>query len=161
MVFSSSLAIGHPYPYPVAIQTALEWIAGHDIANMEPGTYELQGRDIYVNIQDLITKPIEECLPERHTNYLDIQYVVSGVERMGYAPYTGRETVQWDMQDKDITIYRDLENENFVDVAPGGYCIFFSDSIHRPCCAAGSPGSVRKAVAKIKQSLLVQHSEEE
>ena len=96
MIFSSSLAIDCPCPYPAAIRTALEWIAGHDIAGMEPGTYELQGRDIYVNIQDITTKPMEECLPERHIDYLDLQYVVSGVERMGYAPYTGKETVQWD-----------------------------------------------------------------
>lgn len=55
MIFSSSLAIDCPCPYPAAIRTALEWIAGHDIAGMEPGTYELQGRDIYVNIQDITT----------------------------------------------------------------------------------------------------------
>ena len=154
MIFSSSLAIDCPCPYPAAIRTALEWIAGHDIAGMEPGTYELQGRDIYVNIQDITTKPMEECFPERHIDYLDLQYVVSGVERMGYAPYTGKETVQWDMRDKDIIIYKDLENENFVDVAPGSYCIFFSDSIHRPGCSIGQPGNVRKAAAKVRQSLL-------
>lgn len=39
MIFSSSLAIDCPCPYPAAIRTALEWIAGHDIATMEPGTY--------------------------------------------------------------------------------------------------------------------------
>ena len=154
MIFSSAFAIGCPCQYPAAIKTALEWITSHDIANMELGTYELQGRDLYVNIQDIITKPAEECYPERHSTYLDIQYVVSGIERMGYAPYIGHETVQWDMQDKDITIYKDLKDENFVDVTPGSYCIFFSNSIHRPGCAAGSPCSVRKAVAKIKQSLL-------
>ena len=154
MIFSSSFAIGCPCQYPSAIQTVLEWITSHDVANMEPGTYELQGRDLYVNIQDIMTKPVKECYPERHNDYLDIQYVVSGIERMGYAPYTGRETVQWDMQDKDVTIYKDLKDENFVDVTSGGYCIFFSNSIHRPGCAVGSPCSVRKVVAKIKQSLL-------
>lgn len=125
MILSSSFAIDRPYQYLAAIRTALEWITSHDLANMEAGTYEPQGRDIYVNIQDIVTKPIEECLPERHNDYLDIQYVVSGVERMGYAPHTGKETVQWDVPDKDIIIYKDLEHENFVDVAPGSYCIFF------------------------------------
>lgn len=154
MIFSAIHAIECPCQYPDAIQTALKWIADHDIASMEAGTYELQGRDIYINIQDITTKPVDECLPERHTNYLDIQYVVSGVERMGYAPYTGRETIQRDMPEHDITIYKDLEHETFLDVGPGSYCVFFSDSIHRPCCSTGHPGSVRKAVAKIKQSLL-------
>lgn len=154
MIFSSSQAINCPYQYPAAIKTALDWIKNHDVANMDAGVYELQGRDIYINIQDIVTKPAGECFPERHNSYLDIQYVISGVERMGYVPYTGQEAVQWDMQDKDIVIYKDLEHENFIDVAADSYCIFFSDSIHRPGCTAGTPGNVRKAVAKIKQSLL-------
>lgn len=154
MIFSSIYAIDSPHQYPAAIQMALKWITDHDIVNMDAGIYELQGHNLYINIQDIVTKPIEECYPERHNSYLDIQYVASGVERMGYAPYTGRETIQLDMQDKDVIIYKDLENENFVDVTPGSYCIFCSNSIHRPGCSAGSSGSVRKAVVKIKQSLL-------
>lgn len=85
---------------------------------------------------------------------MDIQYIVSGVERMGYVPYTGKETVLEDPEGKDVTFYQNLEGETFVDVAAGCYCIFFSNDIHRPGCAAGEPGSVRKAVVKMKQSLV-------
>lgn len=154
MIFASSNAVECPCKYPAAIQTALKWIADNDVAHMEAGTYELQGKDIYVMIQDITTQPAEVRRPERHNNYLDIQYIVSGVERMGYVPYTGAETVLEDPEGKDVTFYQDLADETFVDVTPGCYCIFFSNDIHRPGCAAGEPGSVRKAVVKVKQSLL-------
>lgn len=121
---------------------------------MEAGTYEVQGKDLYIMIQDITTQDAEIRRPERHNDYLDIQYSVSGVERMGYVPYTGTESVLEAPEGKDVIFYKDLEGENFVDVAPGCYCIFFSDDIHRPGCAAGEPGNVRKAVAKVKQSLL-------
>lgn len=154
MIFSSLGAVSGPDCYPKAVQTALEWIASHDVAHMDAGAYELQGRDLYAMIQDFTTEPAEVRRPERHNDYLDIQYVVSGVERMGYAPYTGRETVDEDPEGQDVTFYRGLEGESFVDVGPGAYCVFFSNDIHRPGCAAGQPGSVRKVVVKMRQSLL-------
>lgn len=154
MIFASANALECPCKYPAAIQTALDWITQHDVAHMEAGTYELQGKDLYVMIQDITTQPAEVRRPERHNDYLDIQYIVSGVERMGYVPYTGKETVQEDPEGKDVTFYQDLEGETFVDVTSGCYCIFFSNDIHRPGCAAGEPGSVRKVVVKMKQSLV-------
>ena len=41
-----------------------------------------------------------------------------------------------------------------MDVSEGSYCIFFSNDIHRPCIAAGEPAAVKKAVLKVKESLL-------
>ena len=154
MIFSSLRAVPGRAVRPGAIGEALGWIAEHDVAHMEAGTYELQGQDLYVMIQDFTTRPVQDCSPERHNDYLDIQYVVSGVERMGYAPYTGAEAVLSDPEGKDVAFYRDLEGESFVDVGPGAYCVFFSNDIHRPGCAAGQPGPVRKVVVKMRQSLL-------
>lgn len=154
MIFSSINSLEHSNQYPTTIRTALKWIRDHDIAHMDTGTYELQGRDIYINIQDITTQPAELCYAERHNDYLDIQYVVSGVERMGHVPYTGRESVLKEILDRDTVLYQNMEHENFVNVPAGSYCIFFSDDIHRPGCAADGPSKVRKAVVKIRQSLL-------
>ena len=154
MIFDCASALKNPCKYPAAIETGLKWIADNDVAHMEAGTYELQGEDIYAMIQDFTTQPAEVRRPERHNDYLDIQYIVSGVERMGYVPYTGREAVEEDPEGKDVTFYRDLVGEAFMDVTPGCYCIFFSHDIHRPGCAAGEPAAVRKVVVKVRQSLL-------
>lgn len=154
MIFASINALEGPLKYPAAIQSALDWITGHDVAHMDAGIYEIQGKDLFINIQDITTQPVEKCNPERHDSYLDIQYIVSGVERMGYVPYTGEETILAALPERDCTLYTEMNGESFVDVAPGGYCIFFSNDIHRPGCAVGAPAKVRKAVAKIRQSLL-------
>lgn len=154
MILASVNASECPCKYPDAIQTALNWLRDHDLANMDVGTYEIQGRSLYVNLQESSTKPAEDCFPERHDKYLDIQYIVSGAERMGYVPYTGKEAVMLEAKDHDVTLYKDLDGETFVEVWPGCYCIFFSSDIHRPGCAIGEPAPVRKAVVKILQSLI-------
>ncbi|MDO4295528.1 MAG: YhcH/YjgK/YiaL family protein [bacterium] len=154
MIFSSVHAVNCPYLYPKAIQTAFAWIAEHDVANMEVGTYEIQGKDIYAMVQNITTQPTEERRPEKHDLYLDIQYIISGTERMGYVPYTGKEEVLENPENKDVIFYKNLKNESFVDVTEGCYCIFFSNDIHRPGCAAKEPEAVRKVVVKMKESLL-------
>lgn len=155
MIYSSLHAKSSPYNYPVPIQKALDWIRDNDVAAMDAGTYEISGRDMYAMIQDITTQPAKERRAERHDLYLDIQYIVSGTERMGYVPYTGNETVTEDPEGKDVMFYDGFAHEDFVDVGPGAFCIFFSNDIHRPGCAAGEKGSaVRKVVLKIREELL-------
>lgn len=154
MILSSLNAAACPYTYPEAIQKALDWLKNNDLEHMENGTYEIQGKDIYAMVQELTTKPFEERRAEKHDVYTDIQYIISGRERMGYTPYTGAEEILENPEGKDACFYTNLEGENFVDVTPGCYCIFFSNDIHRPGAAAGEPAAVKKVVVKVKEALL-------
>ena len=70
-------------------------------------------------------------------------------------PVPGNETVTDNPDGKDVMFYDGLEHEDFVDVQAGSFCIFFSNDIHRPGCAADEKGSsVRKVVLKIREELL-------
>lgn len=48
----------------------------NDFVNMEPGVYEIQGKDIYAQVFDAETGSVEEKRPESHKNYLDVQFLV-------------------------------------------------------------------------------------
>ncbi|SUT87871.1 uncharacterized protein, YhcH/YjgK/YiaL family [Actinobacillus ureae] len=60
---------------------------------MEVGVYELKGRDIYVQVLDLETKDISEFQPEVHHNYLDVQYLHKGKEKMAFAVDSGKNPI--------------------------------------------------------------------
>lgn len=154
MILSSTKAVTAPYKYPEAIQKAIDWLKANDLASMAAGTYEIEGRDIYAMIQEITTQPVEQRRAEKHDLYLDIQYIVSGIERMGYAPYTGQEEILENPEGKDACFYKNLKEEHFIDVPAGFYCIFFSNDIHRPGAAAGEPTAVKKVVVKVKEALL-------
>ncbi len=154
MIFSSLHTHEGSFTYPAAIEEALNWLREQDLAHMEPGVYELEGRDLFVNIQEITTKPVEDCRPERHMKYMDIQYIVSGMEQMGFVPYHGSEEIQMEAKEHDVVFYQNLQGESFVTVPAGSYCMFFFNDIHRPGCAVGEAAAVRKAVVKVNQALL-------
>ena len=93
MIFSSIKNGDSFEKYPAAIQTALEYLKSHDFASMEPGVYEIQGKDIYAQVFDAMTEDVADRRPESHEKYLDVQFLVSGRERLGFTKNTGNYKV--------------------------------------------------------------------
>lgn len=154
MILSALNAVSCSYRYPEEIEKALNWLKNNDLAAMETGTYEIEGKDIYAMIQEITTQPFEQRRAEKHDEYVDVQCIISGTERMGYATYTGMEEISENPEGKDICFFKNVANENYVDVPAGAFCIFFTNDIHRPGAAAGEPAAVRKAIVKVRESLL-------
>ena len=69
MIFSSIKNGDSFEKYPAAIQTALEYLKSHDFAAMEPGVYEIQGKDIYAQVFDAMTV-LEELLSKTEYIYI-------------------------------------------------------------------------------------------
>lgn len=154
MIFSSIYAKDVVNTYPAAIQKAIEYLKSNDFAAMEPGLYEIQGREIYAQVMDAVTRPVEEGKPESHEKYVDVQFLVSGRERLGFAPDTGNSEVEERFEERDLILYKSVENESFVEAAPGCYSIFFPADIHRPTLISGEAMTVRKVVVKVSTALL-------
>lgn len=121
---------------------------------MEPGVYEIQGNEIYAQVFDTVTAPAEEKRPEVHEKFIDVQFLVSGRERLGFTPDTGSYETEERLEEKDLIFYKTVENEGFVEAVPGCYSIFFPADVHRPAVAAGEPMKIRKVVVKVSVALL-------
>lgn len=140
---------------PPAVDHALKLATALDLATMEPGRYELEGDKIFVLVIDAESGPKAEKRPEAHATYLDVQYVIKGVEKMGYSPYPEAVTVtEEDLEGRDIIFYDRAEHETDVLVNEGMFVVFFPYEVHRPCVAVGAPAQARKAVIKIRKDLL-------
>lgn len=150
MIFSSIYSIDDFKAYPEAIQKVIGYLKENDFVKMEPGVYELEGRDIYVQVFDAETGPVEEKRPESHKEYLDIQFLASGEEKLGFTPYAEKYEVDEYIVERDLIFYKSVENEGFITATPGCISIFFPYDIHRPAVAVNAPMTVRKVVAKVK-----------
>ena len=64
---------------------AFKFLREENPAEMAAGKYEIDGSNIYALVQSYETKPEEKGVWEAHRKYIDIQYLVSGTERVGYA----------------------------------------------------------------------------
>lgn len=114
------------------------------------GRYEVQGEDLYFVVQEYQTQPIEKGLLEIHRRYLDIQYIVSGRECIGYHPFDGLTEEQPYDGEKDIAFYRLHGATSRIVMEEGMFAIFWPHEPHMPGRMADIPEKVKKIVVKIR-----------
>lgn len=140
---------------PQPLKLAIEHLKKTDFTRLPAGNYDLQGKDIYVQVIDMTTKIFCETRPEVHRQYIDVQFLVSGRENIGVVPDSGKNTVAENLlAERDLLFYSGVENESTLSMTPGCFAIFMPSDVHRPGCAADQPEAIRKVVIKVKVSLL-------
>jgi len=141
--------------YSPAIVKAIEFLKNTDLEKLAEGKYEIDGDKMYANVMERETKLKSDARAEIHKKYIDVQYLVSGAEIIGFARLSDDNVIVEDLLDKkDIAYYTTVKNENELLLSPGQFGIFFPDDIHRPTCAVGSPAMIKKVVVKIHVDLL-------
>ncbi len=140
---------------PKPLKRVVEHLKQTDFSALPAGNYDLQGKDIYVQVMDLTTKPRTETRPEVHRQYIDVQFLCHGAEKIGVASDTGNNTLADNLlEQRDLLFYTGMENESTLTMTPGSFAIFFPSDVHRPACAVDQPAAIRKVVAKVRVSLL-------
>ena len=90
----------------------------------------------------------------QHEKFLDVQFLASGREKLGFTPDTGNYEVDERFDERDLIFYKSVENEGYITATPGCFCVFFPSDVHRPAVADGEPMTVRKVVVKVSIDLL-------
>lgn len=126
----------------------LDFITKNDLKNMSAGSYEIEGKTLFVNIDEYKTKAITESVPEAHRNYIDIQIVLNGHEKIGYSNLkNGKTEIEYNSE-RDIEFLRaDCE---YLKAHEGRFYIFFPQDLHHPCITDENQSDIKKAVFKIK-----------
>jgi YhcH/YjgK/YiaL family protein len=141
------------YFHPL-IQQALRYLRTTDLAAMATGQYLLD--DFIVQVIDLTTQPAEAIKPEVHRKKIDIQFLHSGIEKIGCSIDGGNNMPASDyIVERDIQFYAESPNEFFINMIPGSFAIFYPDDIHRPACINENPSDIRKIVIKIELNKLI------
>ena len=115
-----------------------------------PGKYEIDGKKLFVNIQQYSPKTFNPEKLEYHRDYIDIQLLLSGSETLYYAPLDGKETVTPYDPEKDCGMDRlpTPEAGTGIPLEPGNFVLLFPEEGHLPG-VGDIAASVLKAVVKI------------
>ena len=70
------------------LQKALAYVAVTDFSKVENGEYEIDGRNVFARVNTYDTEPKAERRPEKHNDYIDVQFVARGEEAIWYTPLT-------------------------------------------------------------------------
>ena len=125
----------------------VEFLKNNNLETMEPGKYEIVGKDLFVNITIAKGKTPDQAVIETHNKMIDIQIPVTAAETFGY---TQREMLPEAVynEEKDITKIPDLAADSYVTCQPGMMAIFFPQDGHAPCIAGVE--ELKKAIFKVK-----------
>lgn len=129
------------------IVKALEFLKNNDFSNMECGTYEIDGSNVYAMVKRYESKPIEKGLWEAHRKYIDVQYVVEGEEKIGYSNLSSMQEVQEYNPEKDFLELKGTGD--FFVLEKGKFAIFTPQDVHMPEIASHSTKNVTKVVIKV------------
>ena len=145
MIFDS---IKNLQNYGDIFKDVIAFIASNDLKTIALGRYDISG-DIYVNIQEYKSKPKGDNVCEAHKKYIDVQYMVSGGEKMFFGTHTEM------LPKKPYNEELDVEHNNVAHVTEcqvleGWFCVFFPGEYHKPGICLSEPTTVRKALFKIK-----------
>lgn len=134
----------HPV-HPLFAQ-AFKYLTTTSFNDFEPGRYPIDGNNLFALVNEYLTKNDGQL--EGHQQYIDIQFMVSGSEKMGFAPLNGqKETIAYNAE-KDIAFFEG--ESSMVKVEPGMFAIFFPNDLHLPGIKTDKPAPVKKIVVKVK-----------
>jgi YhcH/YjgK/YiaL family protein len=128
-------------------KAAFHFLNNTNLAAQQEGRFEIDGDRLFVLTQTYQTKPLEGGKLEAHRKYIDIQFVVSGEEYIGYAPLTDQKPVEPFNTDKDIGFYHG--DASFTKISAGMFAIFYPNDAHLPSRYLQTTTSVKKIVIKV------------
>lgn len=129
---------------------AYQFLRTEDLEALPIGITEIDGKEIFANVQEYMTMPWEKCPFEAHDQYFDIQYVVYGKEMFGYAKRDRlRESVPYD-EKNDLQFFEEPKNCGKIFLESGDFAVVPPEDAHKPRCMAGKSCKVKKIVLKVK-----------
>jgi biofilm protein TabA len=131
------------------IALGLEYLHRFDPA-VADGRVAIDGDRVVAIVQSYDTAPATEKQFETHRRHLDIQYVLSGRERILYIPAAGLEVEAPYDEERDVEFYHDPPASTSVLLCAGDFAIFHPHDAHKPGCMAGGRDEVRKIVVKVR-----------
>ena len=127
---------------------AFQYLQETDFSRVAKGKYALDGDDIFaiVNEYDTIDTAGEQM--ESHKKYIDVQYVASGVERVGHDFMGDKTPSQAYDAETDFMLFAEPP-AFFTILDHGQFAVFFPTDLHMPNLRVVGPVAVKKVVVKI------------
>lgn len=130
------------------LKTAFDYLKNTDFKTVEPGRHEIDGDKVYAVVSTYDTVKPSEKKSEAHRKYLDIQYLVSGEECLGYEPVEGLKIAQEYNTENDFLLVEN-SRETMLPLGNRIFIVLFPQDAHKPGCVIHAAQTVVKVVVKV------------
>ena len=139
---------------PAVMGDALTLVVAARAQEKAPGHYALQGDDVFMNVMQFATQGPEQKKAELHAQYIDIQLLLAGEERILFGVAGSARDCGEMHSAEDYQLCSRIEGQQSVVLKPGMFVVFMPGEPHKPGCAVGIEGEIKKAVVKVRASLI-------
>jgi len=135
--------------YPQIPSDIADFVQKNFKSDIEAGRYDFG--ENYLNIEMYNTKSISDGKFESHKNYIDIQILLSGKEKIFCKNVDALLQPNPYNNEKDIMFYDDaIGDADFVTLDGTNFCLIYPHEAHAPQISHNSIMKVKKAVFKVK-----------
>lgn len=127
----------------------------HLSEDMEEGTYDIDGDNMYAKVMSYHTKLQSDCIIEAHNKYVDIQFTLIGEEGISIYPREELECISKDVE-SDFFTFNTNNSCSQIQICnrAGWFTLLKTNEAHRPQESTdGKCSLVKKGVIKIKKDL--------
>lgn len=131
-----------------SIKKCISYVKNNDLLNVEPGSYEIEGKDLFLNIMTYQTKAAENCFWEAHKQYLDVHFILEGTEEVALNFIDNLENKEY-IPEKDFLPLEGIKSSNVI-LTPGDFLVCYPEDAHMTAIQVDKPVNVKKLIFKIK-----------
>jgi biofilm protein TabA len=128
------------------LPAAFAFLERTDLAALPEGKLVLEGEDLFATVARLSNRPRADSPLEFHRRYLDIHFLLSGEEEIGWRPTSDCHARRGSFDAGADIQFADDTPECWALLRPGNFLIVWPEDAHAPL--AGS-GELHKVVVKI------------
>ena len=129
------------------LKAGFEWLKSNNLGEIENGKYLIGEGGMYVNVESYDTK--SDANYEAHRKYIDIQYMIKGVEYIGVTDISECGVVEEYDEKRDIEFMSKSGNDDYQTLNSGEFAVFFPNDAHKPSISPLRQIHVKKAVVKV------------
>jgi len=150
MIVTDLKHVDHQIAMTPALGKAIAFLRCPDLHTLADGKVEIDGDRVFAIVQRYATMKSDTPKFEYHRTYIDVQFIVSGEEVIGWTPVERMEITEPYIADMDIC-FGSVEKGKWTPVylQAGQLAVLWPEDGHAPKLAAGESAAVMKIVVKI------------
>ncbi len=137
MILDELAAAGRYRGLHALFRQGFEFLARPDLESLDSGRHELDGDRLFALVNRDPGRGRGGARLEAHRKYIDIQFLVSGSEEIGWRPTPQCRALSEAYDDaRDIMFFAD-EPLTWITLPVGKFMIFYPEDAHAPLAATG------------------------
>lgn len=133
---------------PQNLKKCFDYIQNNDLSNLQKGSYEIDGKDLFVNIVEYETTTEDNRFWEAHKNYLDLHFIINGEEIINVNFINNMEQKPFVEQDDFLPLEGDKKTS--VVLQKDDFLICYPNDAHMTAIQVEKPTNIKKAIFKVK-----------